>query len=468
MAFDVAVVGGGLSGMAAARDLKRSGLRNFVVLEARDRVGGRTLNQHADGIIVDGGGTWVNPNQTAVIDLLHELGIEMFPQYTKGDAFAVIAGTARRAKPAAPDPHFAAVMDEMAFTVPLETPWEAPNAAEWDAMTFEDFLSKSDLDPAERMVAKITFEIAACAPLRDMTLLNLLFAMHATGGFAGIGAPASAVPQYHVVGGMAGVSDRIAEYLGDAVRLSSPVTSVSNWQEGQGPVRLQTPSGTVEADRVIMAMGGSLASQISYDPELPELRKGLHQTIDKDHCLIKTHTTYERPFWRDMNASGQIVSPDGVFNISADVTPPDTTKGVLVTLVRSPREGDGTPMSPEDRKAATIELFAKCFGDEARSPTDWVMQDWLDETYTRGDEDIWSPGLYLKYGPALRAPTDRLIWAGTETSLFWCGYLDGAVRGGRQAALTALRTLAESRRELAAATQPQGCSARLPTWYSSE
>jgi len=194
-----------------------------------------------------------------------------------------------------------------------------------------------------------------------------------------------------------------------------------------------------------MAMGASLASQISYDPELPELRQGLHETVDKDHCLIKTHTTYERPFWRDMNGSGQIVSPDGVFTVSSDVTPPDTTKGVLVTLVRSPREGDGTPMSPEDRKAATIELFAKCFGDEALSPTGWVMQDWLDETYTRGVVATWSRGLYLKYGPALRAPTGRLIWAGTETSLFWTGYLDGAVRGGHQSPLTALRALAESR-----------------------
>ena len=441
MAFDVAVVGGGLSGMTAARDLKRSGLRNFVVLEARDRVAGRTLNQHCDGVIVDGGGTWVNPDQTAVFDLLHELEIERFPQYTAGDAFAVIAGQAKRAKPVAPDPHFAAIMDKMASSVPLEAPWEAPNAAEWDAMTFEDFLNKSGLDPAERMTAEITFEIAACAPLKDVTLLNVLFAMHATGGYAEIGATGSGVPQYHVVGGMAGVSERIAEYLGDTVRLSSPVTSVSNWQEGQGPVRLQTPSGTVEADRVIMAMGGSLAAQISYDPELPALRKGLHETIDKDHCLIKTHTVYERPFWRDMNASGQIVSPDGVFTISADVTPPGTTKGVLVTLVLSPREGDGPRMSPEDRKAATIEQFATCFGDEARSPTGWVMQDWLDETYTRGDEDLWSQGLYLKYGPALRAPVDRLIWAGTETSLFWCGYLDGAVRAGRLAALTALRAL---------------------------
>ena len=441
MAFDVAVVGGGLSGMTAARDLKRSGLRNLVVLEARDRVGGRTLNQHADGVIVDGGATWVNQQQTAVFDLLHELRIQTFPQYTAGDAFAVIGGQAKRAKPAAPDPHFAAIMDEMASSVPLEAPWETPKATDWDAMTFEEFLNQSGLDPAERMVAEITFQIAACAPLKEVTLLNVLFAMHATGGYAEIGAVGSGVPQYHVVGGTAGVSERIAEYLGDAVRLSSPVTSVSNWQEGQGPVRLETPSGTVEADRVIMAMGGSLAAQISYDPELPELRKGLHETIDKDHCLIKTHTVYERPFWREMNASGQIVSPDGVFNISSDVTPPGTTKGVLVTLALSPREGDGTPMSPEDRKAATIEVFAECFGDEARSPTDWVMQDWLDETYTRGDEDLWSRGLYLKYGPALRAPVDRLIWAGTETSLFWCGYLDGAVRAGRLAALTALRAL---------------------------
>jgi monoamine oxidase len=181
--------------------------------------------------------------------------------------------------------------------------------------------------------------------LNELTLLNLLCVVHSTGGFAGMGAVASGVPQYHVVGGMAGVSNRIAEELGDAVRLSTPVTSISYWEEGQGPVRLQTPSGVVEANRVIMAMGASLAAQISYEPELPAQRKGLHDTVDRSHCLIKTHTTYERPFWRDMNASGQIISPDGVFNISADVTPPDTTKGVLVTLIRSPRSEE-TPMSP--------------------------------------------------------------------------------------------------------------------------
>ena len=445
MAYDVAVVGGGLSGMTAARDLKRSGLSNFVVLEARDRVGGRTLIQYSDGIIVDGGGTWINPNQTAVFDLLHELGIEKFPQYAEGDAYAVIAGKASKAKPLTPDPHFAAIMNEMAFTVPLEAPWETPNAAEWDAMTFADFLDKSNLEPAARMGVELTFEIVAAAPVTEITLLDLLVMMRSTGGFAGMGATASGVPQYHVVGGTAGISNRIAEDLGDAVRLSSPVTSVSNWQEGQGPVRLETPSGTVEADQVIMAMGGSQSSQISYDPELPELRKGLHETIDKDHCMIKTHTTYERPFWRDMNASGMIFSPDGVFTACSDVTPPDTTKGVLVTLVHSPREGGRAPMSPEDRKAATIEMFAQCFGDEARAPTGWVMQDWADETYTRGVVAAWSPGLYTKYGPALRAPAGRLIWAGTETSPFWLAYLDGAVRGGRQAALTALRALAESR-----------------------
>lgn len=443
--FDVAVVGGGLSGMVAARDLKRSGLSNFVVLEARDRVGGRTITQHVDGLPVDGGATWVNPNQTAVIDLLHELELDRFPQYTDGDAFAVIGGNAQRSKPVAPDPRFAQLVNEMAFAVPLHAPWEAPNAAAWDAMTCEDFLNQADLTPAERMIAEITFQITFCAPLNEMTLLNALFVLHSTGGFEGIGAVGSGVPQFHVVGGTAGMSEKIAEDIGDALRLSSPVTAISNWQEDQGPVRLETPSGTYEAHRVILAMGGSLSSQIRFEPELPELRAGLHETIDKDHCLIKTHTTYSRPFWRDMGASGQIISPDGVFNVSSDVTPPDSTQGVLVTLALSPRESDGTAISRDDRKAKTLEAFAACFGEEALSPTDWVMQDWLDETYTRGDEDVWSRGLFLDYGPALRAPIDRLVWAGTETSLFWCGYLDGAVRAGHQSALTALRALAAER-----------------------
>jgi monoamine oxidase len=440
MVYDVVVVGGGVSGMNAARDLKRSGLDNFLVLEARDRVGGRTLIQHADGVIVDGGATWVNPNQTAILDLLHELGIERFEQYATGDSFAILGGEAQKVKPAAPNPHLADTMDAMVATVSAEAPWEAPNAEEWNGMTFQQFLDTQDLDQATLMTTKIAFEIASCAPLSEITLLNLLFAMRATGGFAGIGAPASGLPQYHIVGGMASISNHIAADLGDKVRLSSPVTKISNW-DGPGPVRIETPNGTVEARKVIMAMGGSLASQIAYEPELPAMRKGLHDTIDRNHCLIKTHTVYERPFWRDRGASGQIIWPDGLFNISADVTPPGTDKGVLVTLVRSPR--DEAPMSLEDRKAGTIEAFAKAFGEEALHPTDFVMQDWLQEEYTKGVEDLWSPGLYLDYGPALRAPLGNIIWGGTETSLFWCGFIDGAVRGGHQAALTALASLAE-------------------------
>ncbi|KHK96608.1 hypothetical protein LK09_14875 [Microbacterium mangrovi] len=436
------MVGGGISGMTAARDLQRSGLDDFVVLEARDRVGGRTLIQHADGVIVDGGATWVNPNQTAILDLLHELGIERFEQYSAGDSYAILGGVAQKVKAAAPNPHLGRIMDAMVDTVSAEAPWEAPNAKEWNDMTFQEFLDTQDLDEATLMITRIAFEIASCAPLDEITLLNLLFAMRATGGFAGIGAPTSGLPQYHIIGGMASIANTIAEQLGDKVRLSSPVTKISNW-DGPGPVRIETPGGVVEAHKVIMSMGGSLASQITYEPELPPLRKGLHDTIDRDHCLIKTHTVYERPFWRDNGESGQILWPGGLFNISADVTPPGTDKGVLVTLVRSPR-GE-TPLTLEERKAGTIEAFAKAFGDEALHPTDFVMQDWLQEEYTKGVEDLWSPGLFYQYGPALREPVGNLIWGGTETSLFWCGFIDGAVRGGHHAALAALAALAETR-----------------------
>jgi monoamine oxidase len=107
--LDVAVIGAGFSGLAAARTLSAAGLARIAVLEARDRVGGRALNDHvAGGWPVEMGGTWCEAGHWAVIDLAGELGIALRPQYASGDEYAIVEGQAMRTPPAEVDGRFVA------------------------------------------------------------------------------------------------------------------------------------------------------------------------------------------------------------------------------------------------------------------------------------------------------------------------------------------------------------------------
>jgi monoamine oxidase len=136
--------------------------------------------------------------------------------------------------------------------------------------------------------------------------------------------------------------------------------------------------------------------------------------------------------------SGSVFNFGGVFIWAADASPDDESIGVLGTLGPS-----GDALTSAERKAAILDSLAKCFGPEAMNPTAYVEQDWEQETYTRGCVSPLAKGVWTRHGPALRAPTGCLHWAGTETATIWTGYLDGAVRAGRHAAGEVLAALAQ-------------------------
>src|SRR5687767_14089278 len=93
-AVDVAIVGGGLSGLSAARRVRAAG-RSVTVLEARERVGGKMRSDTVDGHHADLGAHWIDPTQDRIAALARELGVRVEPQHLEGKAVLVSGGRRR-------------------------------------------------------------------------------------------------------------------------------------------------------------------------------------------------------------------------------------------------------------------------------------------------------------------------------------------------------------------------------------
>jgi monoamine oxidase len=442
--FDVVVVGAGISGLTAARDLRQAGLTNIVVLEARDRVGGRSYTQDlGNGTYTDSGPTWIGPGQTAIQNLLRELEIGTIPNYYKGDSVYFVGGQVMRSSNEQPisDKGFFERINTLARTVPLDAPWSAPRAAEFDAMTYADYLATQTLSDDDRLGLDIAGQLTFGAKPQYLSFLYVLFYIHSAGSYQLLEASEGGAQQDRIEGGTQAVPKMLAAQLGSIVRLSQPVGRISSWSDdAKDVVRLETPSGVIEGRTVIMALSPSQASDIQFAPGLPPDRTKLMEHWPRGASAMKIGVAYETPFWRAKGLSGQVYSPDGPFLWGMDVSPADASKGQLMSLGFS---AETPPKTSEQRKAQVLDVYAKCLGEEARNPTAYHEHDWSQEDYTRGCVSPLAPGTLTRFGKALRPANGRLIWAGTETSLVWMGYMDGAVRAGKAAALEALRSLAE-------------------------
>ncbi|HLI60016.1 MAG TPA: FAD-dependent oxidoreductase [Solirubrobacteraceae bacterium] len=444
---DVVVVGAGLAGLTAARELTRAG-RSVVVLEARPRVGGRTLNHElGGGAVVEAGGAYVGPTQGHVLGLARELGIDTFPAGVPGDQVFIHGRRVKRYHGDVP-PDLAALpglgiamarVDRLCRQIPLEAPWEHPKARVWDAMTVETWLQRTTAGLGRGALEwfNVFFSSALGAEARDLSALFGLWYIAMMGDESHPGtiergiAMQGGAQESRLVGGSQLISLRLAEELGERVVLTAPVRRI----EQDGGVRVHSEAGTWSAARAIVATPPQLAAEIAWDPPLPPAQDALLRRLPFG-TLMKCDAVYDTPFWREDGLCGMAVLRDGTpIRSLFDKTPPEGTPGVLMGFLGGEDWRLWAGVSPDARRRAVLQCFARAFGPRALRPRDYFETDWVAEPWTRGGPTaIPGSGTLVDFGSSRAVPHDRVHWAGTETARHWSGYMDGAVSSGARAA----------------------------------
>jgi monoamine oxidase len=437
---DVVVVGAGLAGLVAARQLEAAG-RTVLVLEARERVGGRTVNASIGaGKVVEMGGQWVGPTQDRLLALAGELGIETFPTYHEGRNILDLGGKLRRYKGTIPRlaPHVLLDVQrvrrrlrKLARRVGADAPWSAERASELDSQTLHSWIGRRTHTRRSRKLLELAIGTVMGTGTAELSLLWVLFYLRSAGGFDALIDVEGGAQQDRFVGGSQRISTRLAERLGDAVVLGSPVRSIV---QERGGVVVGAGGATARAQRAIVALPPPLAARISFSPSLGGQRDQLAQRMAHG-ALTKCAAIYPEPFWRERGLTGQAVSDAGPISTTFDNSPPDGSPGVMLGFAAGADAIRLARLAESERRQRVLDCFVRLFGPEAAKPGIYLELPWAEEEWSRGGPVCsLSPGALSAYGEALRRPAGRVHWAGAETATAWCGYMDGAVRSGERAA----------------------------------
>jgi monoamine oxidase len=437
---DVCVVGAGYAGLTAARRLTQAG-RSVAVLEARDRVGGRIWTyQLPDGSPVDRGGAWLAPKHDAIFGLAREMGVPTYKTWVKGAHLLVHGDRTRRYTGLVPKISPLAMativraqlkIDRMAKQVPLETPSTAERAEEWDARTVAWWLERSGI---RTQVARDLFEMAVrglfTGDLHDVSLLHLLFLVRGHGSINTLFSIEKGSQENMVEGGAGSIAARVADELGDAVRLHAPVRSVT-----QGADHVLVEPAT---SRCRLAMPSSPSRPRS--PWRSRSTRACPTTGWRSTARPSPDRRRRRSWSTTSRSGGPTASAARPPNPAPPPRSPSTPHPRRGARASSPRSRSGrwpTGSTPwiRERRHAVLDALSARLGPRASTPSTFIETAWWKEPWTRGCSMAHlPPGVLTRYGPLLREPFGRVHWAGTETSTTSHGAIDGAVRSGERAA----------------------------------
>uniref|UniRef100_A0A8C0FSK6 Amine oxidase n=1 Tax=Bubo bubo TaxID=30461 RepID=A0A8C0FSK6_BUBBB len=420
--------------LSAAKLLTESGL-NVVLLEANDRVGGRTFTVRNKQVkYVDLGGAYVGPTQNRLLRLSKELGIETYKvnevehliHHVKGKSYPFKGPFPPMWNPLAylDYNNLWRTMDEMGKEIPSEAPWKAPHAEEWDKMTMQDFIDKICWTNAAKSFATLFVNVDVTSEPHEVSALWFLWYVKQCGGTTRIFSTTNGGQERKFVGGSGQISEKIMERLGGRVKLRKPVIRID--QSGESVIVETLDHELYEGKYVISAIPPALGLKIHFNPPLPPMRNQLINRIPMG-SVIKCIVYYTETFWRKKGYCGTMIieDEDAAIGLTLDDTKPD-----------------GSFPLPRDFVLSLSELSS------VLQPVHYEEKNWCEEQYSGGCYTAYfPPGIMTQYGRIIRQPIGRIYFAGTETATEWSGYMEGAVQAGERAAreiLFAMRKIPDS------------------------
>ena len=441
--WDAIVVGAGFAGLAAAETLSAAG-RSVLLLEARERVGGRVKPATIAGRAIDLGGMWMGPTQTRLKKRAENFQLQAYPQYIRGKTITHLLGRTAKAEADIEYALFniaerldlarvARKIERLAKTLPLDAPWQARDAHALDAITLESWLQKNAYAEKTRALMREITKSLFCADTSQLSMLFFLFYTKSGGGLDVMTSMGPGGAQNFLFdGGVHQLAIKMSEAMDAKLLLNAPVTAIRYEETG---VYVEARSSEWRAKQVILAVPPPLAAKIRFSPALPSIKAGLFRRQVMG-SVIKFWVAYPEPFWREDGLDGMIFSDSEPASAIFDASPPDGALGLLSGFFdSSPATNLWSPKGQDGRRQAMIKTLTRFFGDKAQEPLDYLDNDWTREPWSEGGYSAYMPpGVLSHYGAALREPVGPIHWAGTETATEWTGYIDGALQSGDRAA----------------------------------
>ncbi|WP_279672145.1 flavin monoamine oxidase family protein [Flexivirga meconopsidis] len=453
MRTQVVVVGAGFSGLAAARELVRRGI-DVLVLESRDRVGGRVLNVALpDGSAVELGGQWIGPGHDALVAIAREHGIATYPTFDDGRRILWRRGRPRpyRGKIPIADPismlDLAVAMarlERMTSKVDPARPWTAAHAAHWDGQTLASWMARHTRTRFVRSILTIWCRSVMAAEPEEASLLHVLTRAASESGFLATMSTRHGAQEERIAGGSQRLAQAMADQLGDRIMLNQAVRRIDYGPAAVGdfrPARVETDDRQIEAERLIVATSPVMAGRMAFSPALPAAPAQLAQRMTMG-SIAKVVAVYPRPFWRDDALSGQAASDDGLLTCTFDNAPDGSDLGVLVGFIAGDNARAYALLEPQQRRQEVIASMVRLFGSAAGEPIDFHEKIWNDDEWAGGGYfGMMPPGGWTTLGPHLREPVGPIHWAGSETADTTFGSMNGAIRAGQRTAMEVWRGL---------------------------
>ena len=445
---DVVVVGAGLSGLTAARQLRRHGLKVHL-LEARARTGGRMIRQTTrTGAVIDMGGQWGGETHHRFKKLVEELGIERFPSYYDGQGVLVWDGQRVVADMATKPSNSVLLFEADQIQQPAEEvakakqamkafraivasvnpaqPWTAPNATELDRTTIRAWCEKNSGSRLSDFALEWLSVVGGSGGFDpwDASILHLAWTQSV--------APQDEAPESWLLKGAAGqIAERLTTELQPFISLNAPAHAIE--QDGNGVTIRFGQGQTIKAKAAIVAIPPPLRQRITFTPDLPAETRSFLQRSPMG-SMIKVFAIYNTAFWRNSNLNGFGVGNLKTLELTADSSLPSGSPGILASFVTASAAVAFQQKTAKEQRQAVLEDLIAYWGPEAGAPEELIIQNWNHEAWSTGAfTSFVTPGAWTTYGQGWQQSHGRVHWAGTEASSRWPGYFEGAIEAGIQA-----------------------------------